>query len=228
VIAYYSAEIFLESGFSEYGALAASLGFGAINFVFALPAFYTIDKFGRKPLLLTTYPLMAICLLFTGFSFWLPEHSTVRIACIALGIYLFACAYSPGSGPVPFMYSAEAYPLHVRSNGMALGTTTTWFFNFVLAITFPALLSTLKPQGAFAYYAAWNVIGFALALFFVHETKGKSLEQLDHVFDRKTSEYCAEVWIDTKAFFTRYTQPKAAAVVEAEPDSSVAQVKIKT
>jgi hypothetical protein len=57
VIAYYSSEIFLDAGFSEKSALAASLGFGIINFLFALPAFYTIDTFGRRNLLLTTFPV---------------------------------------------------------------------------------------------------------------------------------------------------------------------------
>lgn len=56
-IAYYSTEIFLQGGFSTQSALAASLGFGIVNFLFALPAFYTIDTFGRRNLLLTTFPV---------------------------------------------------------------------------------------------------------------------------------------------------------------------------
>lgn len=60
---------------------------------------------------------------------------TARVACIALGIYLFGIVYSPGEGPVPFTYSAEAYPLYVRAYGMSLATATTWFFNFVLSVS---------------------------------------------------------------------------------------------
>lgn len=56
-IAYYSTEIFIDSGFSIQSALVASLGFGIVNFLFALPAFYTIDTFGRRNLLLTTFPV---------------------------------------------------------------------------------------------------------------------------------------------------------------------------
>jgi MFS family permease len=59
VIAYYSSTVFENSGFSDLSALGASCGFGAINFLFALPAFYTIDTFGRRNLLLVTFPLMA-------------------------------------------------------------------------------------------------------------------------------------------------------------------------
>lgn len=57
VVAYYSTEIFLAANFSEMSALCASLGFGVINFLFALPAFWTIDSFGRRNLLLTTFPV---------------------------------------------------------------------------------------------------------------------------------------------------------------------------
>lgn len=58
-IAYYSTQIFIDSNFSIKAALAASLGFGAVNFLFAIPAFYTIDTFGRRNLLLTTFPVSA-------------------------------------------------------------------------------------------------------------------------------------------------------------------------
>ncbi|ROW04408.1 hypothetical protein VSDG_00820 [Cytospora chrysosperma] len=183
VIAYYSSEIFLDANLSNTNALAASLGFGIINWLFAIPAVYTIDTFGRRNLLLTTFPLMALCLFFTGFSFWIPEDTTARIACIALGIYLFGIVYSPGEGPVPFTYSAEAYPLYIRPIGMSLATATTWFFNFILSVTWPSLLQAFKPQGAFSWYAGWNIVGFFLVLFFLPETKEKTLEELDSVFN---------------------------------------------
>ncbi|KAL7623879.1 hypothetical protein AAE478_005435 [Parahypoxylon ruwenzoriense] len=182
-IAYYSTEIFIESGFSTKSALVASLGFGIINFLFALPAFYTIDTFGRRNLLLTTFPLMSLFLFFTGFSFWIPQSSAAHIGCIALGIYLYTMVYSPGEGPVPFAYSAEAYPLYIRPIGMSLATATTWFFNSVISLTWPALLQAWTPQGAFSWYAAWNIIGFILVLLFLPETKERTLEELDAVFD---------------------------------------------
>src|SRR5579871_4635048 len=151
-LAYYSSSVFEESSFSTISALSASLGFGVINFLFAIPAVYTIDTFGRRNLLLTTFPLMSIFLLFTGFSFWIPQEKP-RVACVALGIYLFGMVYSPGEGPVPFTYSAEAYPLYVRNVGMSLATATTWFFNFLLSVTWPSLKRAFKPQGAFGWYA---------------------------------------------------------------------------
>ncbi|KAF9451301.1 H(+)-myo-inositol cotransporter [Macrolepiota fuliginosa MF-IS2] len=191
VIAYYSSNIFAEGNFSRIQALLASFGFGAVNFVFAFPAIYTIDTFGRRNLLLTTFPLMAIFLLLTGFAFWIPESSPARLAIIALGIYLFGMAYSPGEGPVPFTYSAEAFPLYVRDIGMSLATAVLWFFNFVISITFPPLLGAFRPQGAFGWYAGWNIVGFVAVLLFVPETKALSLEELDQVFSVPTRVHAA-------------------------------------
>lgn len=68
VIAYYSSTIFTEANFSQIQALLASFGFGALNFLMALPAVYTIDTFGRRNLLLLTFPLMSLFLLMTGFA----------------------------------------------------------------------------------------------------------------------------------------------------------------
>ncbi|KAL8281873.1 hypothetical protein RB597_009543 [Gaeumannomyces tritici] len=182
VIAYYSSEVFLGAGLGEVPALAASLGFGVVNWLFALPAFFTIDRLGRRWLLLATLPLMALALLLTGFSFWIPAASPAHVACIALGIYLFGVVYSPGAGPVPFTYSAEAYPLYLRPLGMSLATATTWFFNFVLSVTWPSMLGAFGPQGAFGWYAGWNVVGFFAVLLLVPETKERTLEELDAVF----------------------------------------------
>lgn len=225
VVAYYSTQIFLDAGFPEVNALAASLGFGVINWLFALPAFYTIDTFGRRNLLLTTFPLMAICMFFTGWSFWIPEDSKAHVACIALGIYLFGIVYSPGEGPVPFTYSAEAYPLYIRPIGMSLATATLWFFNFVLSITWPAMLNAFQPQGAFSWYGAWNIIGFFTVLFFVPETKERTLEELDSVFGvplRSHMRYGAQ---QIPYFFKRYifrqhdvAKPKVPHLEDVEYD----------
>ncbi len=191
VIAYYSSNIFAQANFSNIQALLASWGFGMCNWVFALPAVYTIDTFGRRNLLLVTFPLMSLFLLMTGFAFYIPEDSQARIAVVALGIYLFTMAYSPGEGPVPFTYSAEAFPLYIRDIGMSYATAVLWFFNFVVAITFPRLLNAFTATGAFGWYAGWNAIGFVLILLFLPETKALSLEELDQVFSVPTRIHAA-------------------------------------
>ncbi|KAE8375987.1 hypothetical protein BDV26DRAFT_294505 [Aspergillus bertholletiae] len=205
VIAYYSSEIFLEAT-NQRNALTASLGWGLINWLFAIPAVYTIDTFGRRNLLLTTFPLMALSMFFTGFSFWIPPetHSSARLACIALGLYIFGIVYSVGEGPVPFTYSAEAYPLYIRSYGMALATATTWLFNFTLAVTWPSLRSAFTPQGAFSWYASWNIVGWWLILLLMPETKGKTLEELDQVFSVSTTFHASYGLRQIPYFFQRY------------------------
>jgi hypothetical protein len=147
---------------------------------------------------LFTFPCMAVCLLIAGFSFWITSE-TGRIAGVSIGIRtssfwykrlsliftpsdLFAIFYFPGNGPVPFTYCAEAFPLYVCDLGMSLANATTWFWNFVLSITWPLLILTFKPQGAFSWYAAWCCILWVLILLFVRETKGKTLEEIDQVF----------------------------------------------
>ncbi|RYP59585.1 hypothetical protein DL770_010170 [Monosporascus sp. CRB-9-2] len=182
VIAYYSSAIFEAANFPRSQALLVSLGTGAVNFLFAIPAIYTIDTFGRRNLLLTTFPLMSLCLFFTGFSFWIPR-GPAQLACVATGIYLFMVVYSPGEGPVPFTYSAEAFPLYIRDTGMSFATATCWLFNFVISLTWPALQNAFTEQGAFSWYAAWNLFGFVYAYFLLPETKNLTLEELDAVFD---------------------------------------------
>ncbi|KAF1834829.1 plastidic glucose transporter 4 [Decorospora gaudefroyi] len=189
VIAYYSTAIFEQAGFSRSEALLVSMGTGITNFIFAIPAIYTIDTFGRRNLLLTTFPLMGICLLWCGFSFFLPENpgtnvpSQERVGSIAAAIYTFMAVYSPGEGPVPFTYSAEAFPLHLRDVGMSFATATCWGFNFILSLTWPALVDAFTPTGAFSWYAAFNFFGWGYAYFLLPETKALTLEELDTVFD---------------------------------------------
>lgn len=181
MIAYYSSVIFREGGLSAHKAVLASLGFGAVNFIFSWPAVLTVDRLGRRALLLYTLPLLAAFALWIGFSFRITSLET-RLPVVVAGIYAFVVAYSPGLGSVPFSYSAEAFPLHMREVGMSLTTATNWLFNGILSITWPSLARAFKPEGAFAYYAAWNALGWFLVLLFVPETMGRTLEQLDEVF----------------------------------------------
>lgn len=182
IIAFYSSTVFVAAGANETSALIASFGFGLINFVFAWPAIWTIDTFGRRTLLLFTFPNMAWSLLVAGFCFYIPQDSTAHIGCIALFIYIFACFYSPGEGPVPFTYSAEVFPLSHREVGMGWAVATCLFWAAVLSISFPSILSTMGDVGAFGFYAGLNVAAFVMIFFFVPETKQRTLEELDYIF----------------------------------------------
>ncbi|KAI7311084.1 hypothetical protein KC326_g6424 [Hortaea werneckii] len=105
VVAFYSSTIFIQARFSIIVALLVSWGFGMTMLLSAIPAIYTIDKLGRRILLLAAFPNMFWTLLATGMSFYIAEGTMARIGCIALFIFLF-CA---------FLYSAEAFPLTARS-----------------------------------------------------------------------------------------------------------------
>lgn len=185
VIAYYSTTIFVDANFSMSSALLASMGTGILNWVFAVPALFTIDRWGRRNLLLLTFPFLSITLLWTGMSFFIQEEKK-RVAMVATGMYLFEIFYSPGEGPVPFTYSAEAFPMHVRDVGMSWATATTWCFNFIISFTWPSLQRVFTTPGAFSWYAAWCLILWVLILLFVPETKALTLEELDHVFSIST------------------------------------------
>jgi hypothetical protein len=127
---------------------------------------------------------MSLCLLFTGFSFYAPDtaaegsYNTLRVGLIAAGIYLFMAVYSPGEGPVPFTYSAEAFPLYIRDTGMSFATATCWGFNFIISFTWPALLDAFGPTGAFGWYAAWNAAATVYCYFLLPETKASLLNPL--------------------------------------------------
>jgi len=203
VIAYYSSSILVENGFGQFEALLGSWGFGMINWLFAIPAIKTIDKYGRRSLLLVGFPLMAFWLAFTGSVFYLPEGPG-RLGAILIGIYFFAISYSPSEGPVPFTYSAEAFPLYVRPIGMSFATATCWGFNGVLAITFPSLSAAFTPSGAFYYYAAWNIIGWFAVLLFLPETAKMSLEELDAAFSVPTRHHAAWGLRQPKYWWKRY------------------------
>ena len=182
IIAFYSSTIFVEAGAGNLQALLASWGFGLVNFVFAWPAVWTIDTYGRRALLLFTFPNMAWTLLAAGLCFIIPQQLTAHLGMIAFFVFTFAAFYSPGEGPVPFTYSAEVFPLSHREVGMSWAVATCLFWAAVLSITFPRLIRAFHPVGAFAFYAGLNVTALVLIFLFVPETKQRTLEELDYVF----------------------------------------------
>ena len=182
IIAFYSTSVFRDAGASDNQALLASMGFGLVNFVFAWPAIWTIDTFGRRSLLLFTFPQMAWTLLAAGLCTLIPGTGGLHMALVALFVYLFAAFYSPGEGPVPFTYSAEVFPLSHREVGMSWAVATCLFWAAVLSITFPLILARLHAIGAFGMYAGFNIVALVMIFLFLPETKQRTLEELDYIF----------------------------------------------
>jgi MFS family permease len=143
VIAFYSSTIFAGAGASPLTALWASFGFGLINFIFAFPAIWTIDTFGRRALLLFTFPNMAWSMLAVGLCSLIASSDKAHLALMAFFIYVYAAFYSPGEGPVPFTYSAEVFPLSHREVGMGWAVATNLFWAAVVSIALPWMLNAM-------------------------------------------------------------------------------------
>ncbi|KAH7081556.1 hypothetical protein BKA63DRAFT_462749 [Paraphoma chrysanthemicola] len=182
IIAFYSSTIFRQAGASNMVALLVSWGFGTTMFIFAFPALYTIDTWGRRTLLIATFPFMFLTLLGAGLSFFIPESSSAHLGMIAVFIFVFVAFYSPGEGPCAFVYSAEVFPLSHREIGMSWAVATNNFWAAVLGLTFPRMLQQFTPTGSFGFYAGLNLVALAWIFMFMPETKQRSLEELDYVF----------------------------------------------
>ncbi|KAE8150826.1 galactose-proton symport [Aspergillus avenaceus] len=198
IMAFYSSTIFAQAGYSTKVSLLASMGYGLVMFVFALPAVWTMDTFGRRNLLLFTFPNMAWCLLGAGLSFLLPFESNARVPLIAFFIYMFTAFYGPGIGPIPSIYFSESFPLSHRELGAAFTICVNNAVGSALSLTFPPLLAALKPSGAFGFYAGLNVLAFLVIFLIVPETKQRTLEELDYVFGvptRRHMSYQVKTWL---------------------------------
>jgi hypothetical protein len=157
---------------------------------------------------------------------------------IAFFVFLFDAFYSPGEGPVPFTYSAEVFPLSHREVGMSWAVATNNFWAAVLSLTFPRILAKFTPTGAFGFYAGLNVLAFFMILFFLPETKQRTLEELDYVFAVPTRTHAKYVmtksvphWIKRYVLFQKnavkpelyhFAGPQEAYAKEEVYDSSEA------
>ncbi|GJN71510.1 sugar transporter [Purpureocillium lilacinum] len=182
VCAFYSGTLFSRVGNqSILIEMAYSLGFGAINWLFALPAIKHIDTLGRRKLLLMTLPCMAITMLGAGLAGFI-EDQKLRVGITALFLFLFAMAYSPGLGPIPFTLASESFPLSHREAGTSWAISINFFFAAILSLFFPSVNSAIGQTGSLGLFAALNVLALVLVFLLVEETKRRSLEDLDHIF----------------------------------------------
>ncbi|KFY87694.1 hypothetical protein V500_06819 [Pseudogymnoascus sp. VKM F-4518 (FW-2643)] len=215
IMAFYSSTIFKEAGSNTLETLLSSFGFGLVNFIFAFPAIWTIDTFGRRNLLLFTFPNMAWCLIAAGCCFLIPAENNARLPLIAFFIYLFTALYSPGIGPVPNVYASECFPLSHREIGVAFSVFINNTLSSILGLTFPSILSGMGPTGAFCFYAGLNMVAFVIIFFFLPETKQRTLEELDYIFGvptRRHAAYQTRTWLPW--FIKRYILFQSKARLE--------------
>ncbi|KAI2636758.1 sugar transporter-domain-containing protein [Xylaria nigripes] len=190
VFAFYSGPLFsalLPNNNDPLRPMLYSFGYGAVNFLFGLLAIRTIDTLGRRKWLVLTLPIMCLLMTAAALSTLIQggdegQENDARDGVIALFVFLFAAAYSPGMGPIPFTLASESFPLSHREVGCAFAIATNLLFAGLLSVLFPSIYARLGDGGTFALFAGLNLVAFALVFLLVEETKLRSLEDLDAIF----------------------------------------------
>lgn len=210
IISYYAPMIFESAGW--VGRLAILMtGFNSILYIIStIPPWYLVDRWGRKPLLLSGAIFMAIPLLITSYSLMLDNDYTPGIVVVCIMVTNAAFGYS--WGPIPWLMS-EVFPNSVRSKGAAMATATNWFFNFVVGEMTPILLDLIKWK-TYLIPASSCILSFFAVEFLFPETKGLNLEDMGSVFDDNSSIFLFHSSGNTGASSTSSVY---GAVAEGEP-----------
>lgn len=175
VIFNYAQEIFSDAGYDLGEMLFNIVLTGITNVIFTFVAIYTVDKLGRKKLMLIGAGGLAVIYAILGTSYYMHVTGFFMIILVVSAI---AC-YAMTLGPVTWVLIAEIFPNRVRAVAVATCTFALWVGSFTLTYTFPLLNSSLGSYGTFWIYAAICAAGFALFAAKLPETKGKSLEELE-------------------------------------------------
>ncbi len=176
VIMYYAPEIFRSAGFSTESALQQTVMIGITNLVFTLLAMSIIDKFGRKFLLYTGAVGMAVFLALFSRAYIAQDFGGYNLLVYLVG-YIAFFAFSQGA--VIWVLLSEMFPNSIRSRGTAIGSFSHWFFNAVISFIFPKAASEFGIGAVFAFFCTGVIVSLFFYKFFLVETKGKSLEELE-------------------------------------------------
>ncbi|CEF76448.1 hypothetical protein SNK03_004404 [Fusarium graminearum] len=215
-IIYYAPTMFAQLGLSggTSGLLATGV-YGIVNTLSTLPALFLIDKIGRRPLLMcgaagTFISLVIVGGIIGGYGASLASNKSAGWAGIAF-IYIYDINFSFSFAPIGWVLPAEIFNLGIRSKAMAITTSTTWMCNFIIGLVTPDMLSTIG-WGTYIFFAAFCLLAFFFTYFFVPETRGKSLEEMDALFG------------DTAAYEEKARLMEIASEIgltEAFPDSTI-------
>ncbi|MFW6103907.1 MAG: D-xylose transporter XylE, partial [Bacteroidota bacterium] len=183
VVLYYASDIFRNMGANTEVSLLQTLFMGVVNLVFTVVAIYTVDKFGRKPLLIIGAIGMSVSMFALGFFFFFNSLGVGALS--AMGIYVAAFAIS--WGPITWVMLSEIFPNAIRG-AMSIAVAAQWVANLMVSWTFPMMndnvvLTDLFNHG-FAYWV-YGVMGILAALFvwkIVPETKGRTLEDMGELW----------------------------------------------
>jgi len=174
-ILYYLNDIFAAAGYSKMSGDLQAVAVGGMNLAATLLGMSVIDKLGRKTLLLIGSVGTAACLFGVSWVFFANSHQSYLLVFLVAYIAFFAIS----QGAVIWVYISEVFPSRVRAKGQSVGSSSHWIMNAIIAYTFPQLA---KSSGAypFVFFGAMMVLQFFVVFFFYPETKGHTLEEMQH------------------------------------------------
>jgi SP family xylose:H+ symportor-like MFS transporter len=186
VVLYYAGNIFRNMGASTDSSLMQTIIVGAVNLLFTVVAIITVDKFGRKPLMIIGSLGMAVSMIALGLSFYFNQLGLVAL----FFMLLYTAAFAMSWGPVCWVLLAEIFPNSIRG-ALSIAVAAQWIANWIVSLTFPMLNDnvwlTEKFNHGFAYWI-YGIMSILSALFmwkFVPETKGKTLEEMEGLWKNK-------------------------------------------
>ncbi len=186
VVLYYAPEIFKSIDPNTDGALLLTIIVGIVNFLFTIIAVRTVDKFGRKPLMMIGALGMCIAMLSLGFVFFSGATGYLALACMILYVASFAMSW----GPVTWVLLSEIFPNKIRGRAMAIAVAAQWVSNYLVSLTFPMMddnsYLTEQFNHGFAYwvYGIMSLLAMWFVWKYVPETKGKTLEEMEGLWEK--------------------------------------------
>jgi MFS transporter, SP family, arabinose:H+ symporter len=180
VIFNYAQEIFSNAGYSVSDILFNIVITGCVNMIFTFVGMFTVDRLGRKGLMLTGAGGLAGIYAILGTMYFFHIQGLPLLIMVVTAI---AC-YSMSLAPVTWVVLSEIFPNRMRGTAMSIATFSLWAACFILTYTFPLLNQLLKASGTFWLYGCICLLGFLFILKKLPETKGKSLEEIEHEFTK--------------------------------------------
>ncbi|HWX22391.1 MAG TPA: sugar porter family MFS transporter [Candidatus Binatia bacterium] len=180
VIFNYAGEIFKQAGYNLNDTLTNIVMTGLVNLVFTFVALFTVDRLGRKPLMLFGAAALTVIYSAIGYCYHLKDAGSPVANTLFLVLVLAAIAsYAMSLAPVTWVIISEIFPNRIRGTAMSIAVAFLWLACFLLTYTFPIFNTLLGAAVTFWIYAGICGIGFATILLRLPETKGKTLEQIE-------------------------------------------------
>ncbi|KLJ11491.1 MFS transporter, SP family, sugar:H+ symporter [Blastomyces silverae] len=216
---YYAPTIFGQLGLDgNTTSLLATGVYGIVNCLSTLPALFWIDKVGRRVLLMCGATGTCISLVIVGaiigkYGSSLVEHAAAGWVGIAF-IYIYDINFSYSFAPIGWVLPSEIFNLSIRSKAISITTSTTWMCNFIIGLVTPDMLETIT-WGTYIFFAAFCLLALAFTFFFIPETRGKTLEDMDLVFGDTAAHEEQQRIVQIEAALRGTPLPGAAALKES-------------